>query len=458
MSEPACCDSARPEESAAPKRQLTLFDSSCIIVGIIIGAGIYKTAPLVANAVGGPWKVGGWVVEGGWWTVILIWLVGGLLSLFGALAYAELATAYPREGGDYVYLTRAYGRWAGFLFGWVQLSVVRPGDITLMAFAFGTYAITLYDPLANSAFPHMGQVYACAAVAILTAINVLGVQGGKWTQNLLTVAKAIGLMVIVVVAFIAPRSESAAPPASALPWSLALILVMFTFGGWNEMAYVAAEVKDPKRNIVRALVLGTVFVTALYLLLNTAFLYTLGYEGLAGSEAVANDAVSTAFPEIGSRLISVLVCVSALGAVNGLIFTGARISYAIGADHRAFRPLGKWDQKTGTPLRALIVQGILAIVLIIALASFGDTIIYTAGPVYLFYLATNFAVFVLRRKEPNTERPYRVSLYPVTTLIFCAVCGYLIYSAVTFRPWVAAAALGILLAGLPIYWFTKERS
>ena len=445
MSEPASSDPARPEPPAAPKRQLTLFDSSCIIVGIIIGAGIYKTAPDVANA------------AGGWWGVLLIWLVGGLLSLFGALAYAELATAYPREGGDYVYLTRAYGRWAGFLFGWIQLAVVRPGDITLMAFAFGTYAITLYNPLAKS-FPHMEQIYACAAVAILTAINVLGVQGGKWTQNLLTVAKAIGLMAIVVVAFIAPRTESAAQPDFPLPWSLALILVMFTFGGWNEMAYVAAEVKNPKRNIVRALVLGTVFVTALYLLLNAAFLYTLGYQGLAGSKAVANDAVSTAFPEIGSRLISVLVCVSALGAVNGLIFTGARISYAIGADHRAFRPLGKWDQKTGTPLRALIVQGVLAIILIIALASFGDTIIYTAGPVYLFYLATNSAVFVLRRKEPNTERPYRVSLYPVTTLIFCAVCGYLIYSAVIYRPWIAAAALGILLAGLPIYWLTKERS
>ena len=151
----------------------------------------------------------------------------------------------------------------------------------------------------------------------------------------------------------------------------------------------------------------------------------MGYQGLAGSEAVANDAVSTAFPEIGGRLISVLVCVSALGAVNGLIFTGARISYAIGADHRAFRPLGKWDQKTGTPLRALILQGILAIVLIIALASFGDTIIYTAGPVYLFYLATNFAVFVLRRKEPNTERPYRVSLYPVTTLIFFSSANFI---------------------------------
>ncbi len=445
MSEPPAADSTPTPEAAAPKRQLTLFDSTCIIVGIIIGAGIYKTAPDVANAAGGGWGV------------LLIWLVGGVLSLFGALAYAELATAYPREGGDYVYLTRAYGPWAGFLFGWVQLAVVRPGDIALMAFAFGTYAITLYDPLAKSSFPYMGQIYACAAVAVLTAINALGVQGGKWTQNLLTVVKATGLIAIVVVALIAPRAPSDAEVPFALPWSLALILVMFTFGGWNEMAYVAAEVKNPKRNIVRALVLGTVSVTVLYLILNAAFLYTLGYNGLATSKAVATDAVSTGFPEIGGRLISVLVCISALGAVNGLVFTGARISYAVGADHRAFRLLGQWDQETGTPLRALVVQGVLAMVLIVTLGSFGDTIIYTAGPVYLFYLATNMAVIVLRQKEPSTERPYRVSFYPFTTLIFCTVCAYLVYRAIIYRPWIAAAALGILLLGLPIYWLTREQ-
>jgi len=430
-------------QTAGPRRQLTLFDSTCIIVGIIIGAGIYKTAPDVAKAVSC------------WWGVLLIWLAGGFLSLCGALGYAELASAYPREGGDYIYLSRAYGRWAGFLFGWMQLVVVRPGDIAVMAFVFATYARTIYDPLAGQETSYTQQIYACVAVAVLTAINIWGVSQGKWTQNLLTVVKALGLVAIVVIALIAPRGAGSIQTVEPFPLSVAMILVLFTFGGWNEMAYVAAEVKNPRRNIVRALVLGTVAVTLLYLLLNGAFLYALGYTGLATSEAVAVDAVATVFPKIGGRLISVLVCISALGAVNGLVFTGARISYAVGADHRAFRLLGRWDRKTDTPALALFVQGILTIGLIAVLGSFIEAIIYTAAAVYFFYLATSLAVIVLRYKDRDVERPYRVTGYPVPTLVFCAVCVFLFHGAVVYKPLIAAVALGIILLGLPVYLVSR---
>ncbi|NQU24972.1 MAG: amino acid permease [Candidatus Nealsonbacteria bacterium] len=444
-----------------PKRELSLFDSTCLIVGIIIGAGIYKTAPDIAKGVSC------------WWGVLVIWMVGGLLSLCGALGYAELATAYPRAGGDYVYLNRAYGRWAGFLFGWIQLAVVRPGDIAVMAFAFATYARVLYDPfpgcvvaydklpiegLAKAAVPCSLLVYAGGAVAVLTAINVLGVRQSKWTQNVLTIVKALGLLAIVGVAVLGPQSPPSQEAVGGLPLSLALILVLFTFGGWNEMAYVAAEVKDPKRNIVRALVTGTAAVTVLYLLVNGAFLYTLGYAGTANSGAVATDAVSTLFPEIGGRLIAALVCISALGAVNGLTFTGARISYAVGAEHRIFGALGRWHSKTGTPMYALLVQGVIALALIVLLGSFIDAILYTAAAVYTFYLATSLAVIVLRWKEPHIERPYRVTGYPVTTLIFCAVCGFLIYSAVVYKPWIAAVSCVILPLGLPLYWLSNRLS
>jgi amino acid transporter len=224
------------------------------------------------------------------------------------------------------------------------------------------------------------------------------------------------------------------------------------------MAYVAAEVKHPRRNIVRALVLGTVAVTVLYLLANGAFLYTLGYHGMATSEVVAADAIGTVFPHLGGRLISVLVCISALGAVNGLIFTGARISYAVGAEHRPFRLLGVWHPRTGTPVWALLVQAAIAVILILVLGSFVNTLLYTAAAVYAFYLATSAAVFVLRRKEPQVERPYRVTGYPFTTIIFCAVCAWLIYSAVAYRPWIAASS-GVLLAlGLPVYWLCRQRT
>jgi len=441
---------AKPAAGVAPKKELSLFDSTCIIVGIIIGAGIYQMAPDIAKG------------AGCWWGVLAIWAVGGLISLSGALGYAELATAYPKEGGDYVYLSRAYGPWAGFLFGWGQLAIIRPGDIAVMAFAFATYARTIYDPLA--AYPEYSQrALAAAAVVVLTVINILGVKEGKWTQNLLTTVKALGLLAIVVVAVIAPRValSAAVETVGKLPLSLVLIFVLFTYGGWNEMAYVAAEVKDSRRNIVRALVLGAAVVTVLYLLVNGAFLYTLGYAGLATSKAVARDAISMAFPNIGGRLISALVCVSALGAVSGLIFTGARISYALGAEHRAFRLVGKWHARTGTPVWALLVQGAIAVGLIVILGSFIDTLLYTAAPVYTFYLATSLAVIVLRFKEPHVERPYRVTGYPVTTIIFCAVCAFLIYSAVSYAwnqmPKSLCLLEGVLLAGMVIYCLTDVR-
>jgi len=432
----------------APRKELSLFDSTCIIVGIIIGAGIYQMAPDIAKG------------AGSWWGVLLLWVVGGLLSLCGALCYAELATAYPREGGDYVYLSRAYGKWAGFLFGWAQLTVVRPGDIAVMAFAFATYIRAIWDPLASHP-AYSQRLFAAAATIILTFINILGVKEGKWTQNLLTVVKALGLLAIVGVAAVAPQRGASEATFNALPVSLALIFVLFTYGGWNEMAYVAAEVKNPRHNIVRALVLGTGAVIFLYLLVNSAFLYTLGYIGLATSQAVASDAIATAFPRIGGRLISALVCTSALGAVNGLIFTGARISYAMGAEHRTFRVLGRWHERTGTPSWALLVQGIIAVSLIMVFGSFIDTILYTAAAVYAFYLGTSLAVIVLRFKEPYVERPYRVTGYPATTLIFSAVCALLIYSCVTYalatRRVSIVVLLGVLVAGMFVYWLTDVR-
>ena len=443
----------------SPKKELSLFDSSCLIVGIIIGAGIYEVVPQVAQG------------TATWWAFLGIWVVGGLISLCGALGYAELATAYPKEGGDYVYLSRAYGRWAGFLFGWLQLAVVRPGDIAGMAFIFARYARTLYDPLPNAIVPYhllpfkfmagadvpwSHLIYAASGVVILTGINMLGVPQGKWTQNILTSVKAAGLLAIVAVAIAGPGGTSASVIDSTAPLSLALIFVLFSFGGWNEMVYVAAEVKNPSQNIVRALVLGTLAVTLLYVLVNGAFLYTLGLSGIAASQAVATDTISVMFPKFGVAIVGSLICISALGATNGLIFTGARISYAVGEEHRIFRNLGRWNAKTGTPIRALLVQGLIAMGLIVLLGSFVNAILYTAAAVYSFYLATSMAVVVLRFKEPNTERPFRVTGYPLPTIVFCAVCAYLIRSAVLYKPEIALGAFVIFVLGLPLYWISNR--
>jgi amino acid transporter len=430
-----------------PKKELSLVDSTCIIVGIIIGAGIYETAPMVAKFLGSAPAV------------LLAWLAGGLLALTGALCYAELATTYPREGGDYVYLTRSYGRWLGYMFGWSQLAIIRPGDIALMAFIFARYAQSLYAP-----FPDIGPFYAAAAVVGLSVINLLGVKAGKWTQNLLTVTKILGLVAISVIGLAAP-AQSPGPPAPAVfTWEglqLAFILILYTYGGWNEMAYVAAEIKRPQQNILRGLVAGTVAVTVLYLLINGAFLSALGLTGLSSSPAVAVEMMGQVFPQIAGRVIALLICLSALAAVNGLIFTGARISYALGADHQSFRPLGQWNRRLGTPVRALIVQGALSLAIVLVAGSFLDTILYTAPVVWLFFLGTALSVFVLRRKDPDLPRPYQVLAYPLLPLIFSACCLFMLYNsasyALTKKPLGLLSLLVVLLVGLMIYQFSEGR-
>ena len=431
----------------APKKELSLFDSTCIIVGIIIGAGIYETAPTVAKCLGSGSGV------------MLAWLAGGFLALTGALCYAELATTYPREGGDYIYLTRAYGRWSGYMFGWSQLAIVRPGDIALMAFIFARYAQTLYVPFAGC-----GLFYAAAAIAVLTVINILGVKAGKWTQNLLTVAKILGLIAISVVGLTAPPQAPLPSAPEAFTWEglqLAFILVLFTYGGWNEMAYVAAEIKRPHQNIVRGLVAGTVAVTVLYLLINSAFLSALGLGSLSSSPAVAVEMMGKSFPQAAGRVIAILICISALGAVNGLVFTGARISYALGADHKSFRPLGRWSQRLGTPVWALVVQGALSLAIVLTAGSFMDTILYTAPVVWLFFLATALAVFVLRHKEPHILRPYKVIAYPLLPLVFSACCIFMLFNsgsyALTKKPIGLLFLMGILLVGVMVYWCSDGR-
>jgi basic amino acid/polyamine antiporter, APA family len=431
-----------------PQKELSLFDSICIIVGIIIGAGIYEIAPTVAACMGG------------WVGIMGIWLAGGLLALTGAMCYAELATAYPHEGGDYVYQTRAYGKWAGYLFGWSQLVIIRPGDIALMAFIFARYAVIIYAPYKN-----MLLIYAAMAVIVLTLINIIGVKQGKWTQNILTTIKSLGILAIVAAGFLAaPAQHSVPAEISEITldgFKLALILVLFAFGGWNEMAYVAAEVKQPKYNIVRALVIGTVLVIGFYMLINGSFLHALGQSGMSSSKAVAVDTFSMTAPGMASKIISIIICISALGAVNGLIFTGARISYALGAEHRSFGFVGTWSPRFGTPVKSLIVQGCISLVILLFAGSFIDTILYSAPVVWLFFLGTGISVFVLRRKEPQIERPYKISGFPVPALIFCTASIFMFYSSFTYamsmKPVGLIIVLGVLVAGVFVYWLTENR-
>ena len=441
-------------------RHLSLVDAMAVVVGIVVGAGIYKSPSLVAMNSPGPGAMLG------------AWVLGGLLCLCGALAYAELAAAYPRVGGEYVYLSRAFGPAVGFLFVWARTAVIQTGSIAALAYIFGDYAARLV-PLG----PVGPMIYALAATVALTACNVLGLRTGKWTQNLLTAVKVAGVLAIAVVGFAAapaaaapagaPAGQGTGPGAAAL--GLAMVFVLYTFGGWNEAAYVAGELRDARRNSLRLLLGSVVLLTVLYLVINLAYLRVLGLEGMRGSGAVAADLMGRALGGSGAAAVSVLVAVSALGAMNGCIFTGARAVCALGGDFAVFRPLGRWHPALGTPAAAILVQSAVAVVLVIlpglgegfrkALGSgFEAAVEYTAPVFWAFFLLTAVAVFVLRVKDPGVDRPFRVPLAPVTVGLFCLMCGWMLYSSLAYTGAGALVGVAVLAAGVPVYLVCRRRA
>ncbi len=453
---PSCLPPCLPSVStpaAPPVGRLTLLDSTSIIVGIIIGSSIYESTPLIASCVPSTlWLVG-------------VWLAGGVLSLVGALCYAELANAYPTEGGDYVYLSRAMGRKMGFLFAWAQFWVVRPGSVGAMAYVFARYANHLW-PLGEGTWPQVA--YAVAAIVVLSGVNLLGVREGKWTQNLLTIAKFLGLAAVVVAGLCFHGAASGPAPTAApaaLNLKLAMILIFYAYGGWNEMAYVGSEVRDPQKNILRALVLGTLAVTGLYVLLNLAFVHALGLAGMSHAEAVAAETVQLGMSRWGGELVSVLICISALGAINGMIFTGARIYYALGTEHRLYAWLGAWSPRRDAPVRSLAIQAAVTVALAVGLGltrqGFASSVKFTTPVFWLFFLLVGLSLFVLRYREPGRQRPYRVPWYPLLPVAFCLSSLFMVYASLTYafenKTYEALWAVGILAVGVLLSFFDPPR-
>ncbi len=501
---------------------LGLWDAVSIIVGIVVGAGIYQTAPDILGMSGSPQ------------VALVAWAIAGVLSFVGALCYAELATTYPRDGGDIVYLSRAFGRWVGFLFGWVQLTVILTGSIGAMAFVFANYAIRLFkDTFDVELGLTAAFAFAGGAIFVLTISNVLGVVFGKLIQNSLTLAKVIGLGAIIVAGFLAPTEGAFAQhsePFAAFPplIGIALVLILYTYGGWNDAAFVAAEVRNGRKNITRSLLLGILIITSLYLLVNYAYVNALGWGKAAGSSQIAADVLNRGFGTGGVTLMCVLVMVSALGAVNGLIFTGARVYATIGKDYSVFRWMSGWAQQRGTPVPALITQGVLALGLVFLVGTTGGrnginwllektatrtaeqkvkgpddkeitatvpaghvlppikwegkvdekksdaenatslanggftTLVTCTAPVFwIFFLLTGISLFVLRERDRDVPRPFKVPLYPELPLVFCLSCGYMLYSSVDyalFKGWKGGVfLLGIapLLIGLVLYRISR---
>jgi basic amino acid/polyamine antiporter, APA family len=451
---------------AAPAPRLGLWDAVSIIIGIVVGTAIFRSpAAVFANS---PTAL----------TALTLWLVGGLLSWCGAVCYAELATTYPRDGGDYVYLTRAFGPWCGFLFCWAQLTTVLSGNIAIMAYAFADYSLEVWPDLSRHDI-----LFAIAPVIALSIVNAAGIVAGKFAQNLLTAAKVLGLAGLVLAGLFAAGSEAraAAPPngSSAANIGLALVFVLYAYGGWNHAPYVAAEVRDERRSLPRALIFGLVGIAAIYLAVNATYVAVLGFDAARQSQTPAADVMEQAVGAWGGRAISLLVMLSALSAINGMILTGSRVYATWGADFPALSWLAEWNRRSAAPLMAIAVQAAIAVGLIAVVGTeagrgtfdaaltrlglaplpweqyFGgfETLIAASTPVFwVFTFLTIVAVFVLRSRDRNIERPFRIPIYPLPPIIFAATCMYMLWASISYARWLTLLGFVPLIVGA-LFWF-----
>lgn len=427
----------------SPRQLLRGRDVLAITIGVVIGAGIFRTPALVAGQATSESML------------LMAWIVGGLLSIVGALCYAELASAYPSMGGDYHFLRRAFGQRLGFLYAWARLTVIQTGSLALLAYLFGDYlaAVLPLGPVGPS-------IYAAGAVVAITAINWIGVQWGARTQRWLTVAEIVGLLAVIAVGLmLAPAETAPRPLTEEGSIGLMMVFVLLTFGGWSEAVYISAEVRDARRRLGWLMVGALGLITLLYLLVNLAFLNALGLAGMAASDAVATDVMRRSAGEVGAALISALVAVAAITSANATAITGARTACALGRGFPALHWLGRWDSRRDTPGNALLVQGAIALLLVAAGAFARDgfqlAVEYTAPVFWFFLLLVGIALFVLRVREPERERPINVPLYPVLPAVFCLTSAYLLYSSVAYTGLGALVGIAILCVGALLLPFLR---
>lgn len=427
-------------EGSGPRQIFGIGGVVAVVVGVVVGTGIFRLPTIVAEH------------SASGWDYVLFWIAGGFISILGALCYAELASNHPDAGGEYHFLSRAFGRLVGFVFAWGRMTVIQTGSIALIAFILGDYASELLDLGA-----HGSSIYAGVTIAGLTGLNMLGTAPSRTVQSIVT-----GLIVLILITLgilgivlVAPESAGGSADGSSSPGA-AMIFVLLTYGGWNEGVYLSAEQKDVETKMSWALVLGLLCVTALYVVVNVAYLRVLGLEGLRTSKTIGVDLTNRIFGSASSQLMAGFVVIAALSTLNASILTGARTNYALGRDFELFRILGYWSADRNTPLNALLVQGVIALFLVglgsVTQEAVSTMVDYTAPVFWFFILLTTASMFVFRREE--AVHAYEVPLYPVTPILFILVSGYMLYSSIVFTGFGAFVGIGILLVGLPVYGFT----
>ena len=470
------------------RRALGLFDGTMLVIGSMIGSGIFIVSADIARTVGG----GGWL--------LLIWVITGLMTVTGALAYGELAGMMPHAGGQYVYLREAYNPLVGFLYGWTFFLVIQTGTIAAVGVAFAKFTAVLFPGLGETNVLFQAgpvkltaqRLVAMLNVAVLTFINTRGIVGGKWIQNTFTTAKTIALIALIALGLaagislgvfrgnlntfwnaattrVASGSISVEPLAGfALLGALGVAMVgsLFSSDAWNNVTFTAGETLEPHRNIPLSLAIGTGAVTILYILANLAYLTVLPVNGVPGGadaaargiQFAASDRVATAAMSVimgpgAAAVMAALIMISTFGCNNGLILSGARVYYAMARDGVFFRSAGRLNSRS-VPGAALLVQGVWACLLCLS-GTYGDLLDYVIFAVLLFYILTVAGLFILRRQRPDADRPYRAFGYPALPALYIVTAIAISVDLLIFKPAYTWPGLGIVLIGIPVYYAWK---
>ena len=429
------------------ERVLSLLDATMINAGGIIGSGIFMVPATVA------------FFTGSTSLFFLVWILGGIISLFGALSVAELGAAMPRAGGQYVFLNEAYGPIWGYLYGWSAVAVINTASIAAVGVAFSEY-LGFFYPISDTSIKGI----AIGTIVFLTIINIVDVKSGARFQNFFTLSKLGAIFGIIILGLIMEggTNQNLSPIFSDKPFigligplGLAMVSVLWTFDGWIFVTYVAGEVKNPGRNIPLSIIFCMLIVVSVYLLLNYVLLFTLGFSEMNGSNLVVSDAASVFLGNKGTVVVTLIILISLVGANNGSILTSARINYAMAKDKLFFNQAAQIHSRFKSPANALIIQCVWACILTFT-GTFNQLITYIIFASWIFYGMSAGAVIILRKKKPDMDRPYKTPAYPWIPIIFIFFAIFLTINTIMEAPRDAAIGSGIILSGLPLYYYWKK--
>lgn len=429
------------EKPVALVRALTTKDGLMIVIGSVIGSGIFLVPGFIA------------VQLGSLRAVLGVWLFGAVLSVCGALSLAEMGSMFPGAGGLYIYLRRAYGQGVAFLYGWGLLAMIQTGTIATLGAGFGLYLSRITSLSAGQQ-----KVTGAVAVLLLTAVNLLGLRAAKRFQNVSTAAKIAGLLLFGALLFWRGHVDTLASSwnvptnwRNPLPFGVAMIAVLWAYEGWHVVSFTAGEFEDPGRSLPASLIGGTVVVGAIYVLLNLAYYAVLGSAQIRGTDSAAASATVAAFGSGATRFVSVLILVSILGAMNGMTLTGPRVYYAMAREGDFLPAFGKLDRVFHAPSLAIVVQGVWAVALI-QMGTFQQLLTHVVFTAWIFYGLAVGGVMILRRRFPDSARPFRTPGYPLTPVLFVLAAGAVVLSTFASQPGNALAGIGLIVLGIPVYF------